>query len=54
MIFLIMTCYQLHATFSGSKLGLRGNTQALRKRLQIVHPVSFLEGRTPFCTVGTQ
>ena len=50
-IFLIMTCYQLHATFSGSKWCLGCNTQALRKHLQTVESVHFLEGRTTFCTV---
>ena len=38
-IFLIMTFYQLHATFSGSKWCLKGNTWALRKHLP-----SFLRG----------
>ena len=53
-IFLIMTCYQPHAKFSGSKRCLGGNTQALRKHIQTVHTVHFHEGRTPFCTVCTQ
>ena len=44
-----MTCYLLHATFSGSKWCLRGNTLALRKHQQTVHTVHILEGRTPFC-----
>ena len=50
-IFLIMTCYQLHATFFGSKRCLGGNTQAHPQTVQTVH---FHEGRTPFCTVCTQ
>ena len=53
-IFLIMTCYQLHATFSGSYWCLGGNTEALRKHLHAVQTVHFLEGRTPVCTVCTQ
>ena len=54
MIFLIVTYHQLHATISGTKRGLGGNTQALRKYLQTVQTVHFLERRTPFCTVCTQ
>ena len=54
MIFLIMTCYQRHAKFFGSERGLGGNTQALRKHLQTVRTVHFLEGRTPFCTECAQ
>ena len=50
-IFLIMTCYQLHAPFFGSKRCLGGNTQAYPQTVQTVH---FHEGRTPFCTVCTQ
>ena len=51
---LIMTCNQLHATFFGSKWCLWCNTKALRKHLQTVQTVHFLEGKTPFCTVCTQ
>ena len=51
---LTMTCYQLHATLSGSKGGLGGNTQALRKHPQSVQTVHFLYRRTPFSTVYTQ
>ena len=51
IIFLIMTCYQLHATFFGSKRCPRGNTQAHPQTVQTVH---LNEGRTPFCTVSSQ
>ena len=50
-IFLIMTCYQLHATFFGSKRCPGGNTQAPPQTVQTVH---LNEGRTPFCTVSSQ
>ena len=50
-IFLIMTCYQLHATFFGSKRCPGGNTQAPPQTVQTVH---LNEGRTPFCTVCSQ
>ena len=50
-IFLIMTCYQLHATFFGSKRCPGGNTQAHPQTVQTVH---LNEGRTPFCTVSSQ
>ena len=50
-IFLIMTWYQLHATYFGSKRCLGGNTQVHPQTVQTVH---FQEGRTPFCTICTQ
>ena len=50
-IFPIMTCYQLHATFFGSKRCLGGNTQAYPQTVLTVH---FHEGMTPFCTVCSQ
>ena len=46
-----MTCYQLHATFFGSKRCPGGNTQAPPQTVQAVH---LNEGRTPFCTVSSQ
>ena len=46
-----MTCYQLHATFFGSKRCPGGNTQAHPQTVQTVH---LNEGRTPFCTVSSQ
>ena len=50
-IFLIMTCYQLHATFFGSKRCPGGNTQAPPQTVQTVH---LNQGRTPFCTFCSQ
>ena len=54
IIFLIMTCYLLHAPSSGCEWGLGGNTQAMRKHQQTVHTVHFLGENTLFCTVCTQ
>ena len=46
-----MTCYQLHATYFGSKRCPGGHTQAHPQTVQTVH---LNEGRTPFCTVSSQ